>query len=91
MPYEVRVLQAGSTFQPVMDPERSTYRSSGVGLSSQTNHEPCRMILAPTGNTLLLGNANGGIRRFQIMHTGSVPKLIEVSGKPYNSHNFIIF
>jgi hypothetical protein len=44
----------------------------------------CRMLMCPWGSSLLLGNANGGIRRLQIGSDDPVehrPKLVEVSGQ----------
>jgi hypothetical protein len=48
--------------------------------------ECCRMLMCPWGSSLLLGNANGGIRRLQIGSDDPVehrPKLVEVSGQQF--------
>ncbi len=38
------------------------------------------MALAPSGSALLLGNSEGGIRRFQLDTRGETPRVIEVTG-----------
>jgi hypothetical protein len=46
----------------------------------------CRMLMCPWGSSLLLGNANGGIRRLQIGSDDPLehkPKLVEVSGQQH--------
>lgn len=37
--------------------------------------------MCPWGSSLLLGNANGGVRRLQIGTDNQLPKLVEVSGQ----------
>lgn len=45
---------------------------------------PCRMNICPWGTSLLVGNANGGIRRLQIgteSYHSKIPRLVDVSGQ----------
>lgn len=45
----------------------------------------CRMVLAPSGTSMILGNSEGGIRRFQLDFRGPVPRVVEVSGRQAGS------